>query len=63
MLAGLDDDTPAGAALIHSHPLWITERWWHELGPAEARGADALRQRAGRERRARESDSNGRPRS
>jgi 16S rRNA (cytosine967-C5)-methyltransferase len=36
ILEALDEDTPAGAALIHSHPLWIAERWWHELGPAEA---------------------------
>ena len=28
---------PAGAALLHSHPRWIAELWWHELGPDEAR--------------------------
>jgi 16S rRNA (cytosine967-C5)-methyltransferase len=37
MLAELDDQTPAGAALAQSHPLWIAERWWSELGPTEAR--------------------------
>jgi 16S rRNA (cytosine967-C5)-methyltransferase len=37
MLEALDDDTPDGAALVHSHPKWIAERWWSELGPDEAR--------------------------
>jgi 16S rRNA (cytosine967-C5)-methyltransferase len=31
------DDTPAGAAIRHSHPLWIVELWWDWLGPEEAR--------------------------
>jgi 16S rRNA (cytosine967-C5)-methyltransferase len=37
MLAALDDDTPEGASLLRSHPLWIAERWWSELGAGEAR--------------------------
>jgi 16S rRNA (cytosine967-C5)-methyltransferase len=37
ILAELDDRTPAGAALVHSHPVWIAERWWRELGPNDAR--------------------------
>jgi 16S rRNA (cytosine967-C5)-methyltransferase len=36
-LAGLGDETPAQAAIAHSQPLWIAERWWEELGPAGAR--------------------------
>jgi 16S rRNA (cytosine967-C5)-methyltransferase len=28
-------DTPAGAALLHSHPSWLAELWWETLGPAE----------------------------
>ena len=37
LLAGLDDTTPAGAAVAHSHPLWLAEMWWEELGPQAAR--------------------------
>jgi 16S rRNA (cytosine967-C5)-methyltransferase len=37
LLAARDDLTVEGAALVHSHPLWIAERWWNELGPADAR--------------------------
>jgi 16S rRNA (cytosine967-C5)-methyltransferase len=36
-VAGLDDSTAPGAALAHSHPLWIAERWFEELGPDGAR--------------------------
>src|SRR2546426_806390 len=36
-VAGLDDSTAAGAALAHSHPLWVAERWFEELGPDGAR--------------------------
>ena len=32
-----DDGTPEGAALEHSVPRWLAERWFAELGPAEAR--------------------------
>jgi 16S rRNA (cytosine967-C5)-methyltransferase len=38
ILAGLDDDTPEHAALMHSVPGWLASRWWRELGPDEARG-------------------------
>jgi 16S rRNA (cytosine967-C5)-methyltransferase len=37
LLAGLDDSTPAGAAIRHSYPEWLAERWWSELGAVEAR--------------------------
>ncbi len=29
------DDTPAGAAVAHSHPLWMVELWWDWLGADE----------------------------
>jgi 16S rRNA (cytosine967-C5)-methyltransferase len=31
------DDTPEGAAIRHSHPLWIVRRWWTWLGPNATR--------------------------
>jgi 16S rRNA (cytosine967-C5)-methyltransferase len=37
MIAALPDDTPAQAALKHSHPEWVAELWWDALGPGEAR--------------------------
>ena len=37
LLAALDDSTPAGAALLHSHPEWIAALWWDALGPDAAR--------------------------
>jgi 16S rRNA (cytosine967-C5)-methyltransferase len=37
LLAALDDLTAEGAAVLHSHPLWIAERWWNELGAPDAR--------------------------
>jgi 16S rRNA (cytosine967-C5)-methyltransferase len=37
LLAALDDSTPAGAAIAHSHPDWIARLWWESLGPADAR--------------------------
>ena len=37
LLAGLDDDDPAGAAVAHSVPLWLAELWWEELGADSAR--------------------------
>ena len=33
----LTDDTPQDAALKHSVPLWLAERWFAELGAEEAR--------------------------
>jgi 16S rRNA (cytosine967-C5)-methyltransferase len=32
-----DDDTPAGAAIRHSHPQWLVELWWGWLGPDATR--------------------------
>ena len=37
LLAGLDDETPAHAAVLHSVPVWLAELWWSELGPERAR--------------------------
>jgi 16S rRNA (cytosine967-C5)-methyltransferase len=31
------DETPKGAAIRHSHPLWLVELWWDWLGPAQTR--------------------------
>jgi 16S rRNA (cytosine967-C5)-methyltransferase len=31
------DDSPAGAAIAHSHPEWLTQLWWDWLGPDETR--------------------------
>jgi 16S rRNA (cytosine967-C5)-methyltransferase len=36
-LARLSDDTPAAAALKHSHPEWIARLWWDALGADDAR--------------------------
>ena len=37
LLSGFDDSTPAGAAVLHSVPLWLAEQWWEELGAPQAR--------------------------
>ena len=37
LLAALDDSTPAGAAVRHSHPQWMAELWWSALGADDAR--------------------------
>jgi len=37
LLAELRDDTPAAAAIEHSHPEWLARLWWDALGPADAR--------------------------
>ncbi len=37
LLAAQRDDTPAGAAILHSVPVWLAELWWTELGPERAR--------------------------
>ncbi len=37
LMAGLGDETAARAAILHSVPVWLAERWWHELGAQEAR--------------------------
>jgi len=31
------DDTPAGAAIAHSYPQWLVERWWEAFGADDAR--------------------------
>jgi 16S rRNA (cytosine967-C5)-methyltransferase len=31
------DETPAGAAIAHSHPRWIVDLWWEWIGPDETR--------------------------
>jgi 16S rRNA (cytosine967-C5)-methyltransferase len=37
LLAGLNDDDPSCAAVLHSVPQWIVEMWWRELGADETR--------------------------
>lgn len=37
LVAKLEDETPAQAALAHSHPEWIAQLWFEALGPADAR--------------------------
>lgn len=37
LLSGLDDETPASAAVAHSQPPWLAELWWRELGAERAR--------------------------
>ena len=31
------DDTPAGAAVAHSHPQWLVELWWETFGAGDTR--------------------------
>ncbi len=38
LLAALPEATPDEAALRHSYPDWIAERWWHDLGADGALG-------------------------
>ncbi|HEX4365016.1 MAG TPA: 16S rRNA (cytosine(967)-C(5))-methyltransferase RsmB [Solirubrobacteraceae bacterium] len=40
------DETPGGAAIAHSYPLWIVELWWERFGADETRAL----LRAGNER-------------
>jgi 16S rRNA (cytosine967-C5)-methyltransferase len=37
LLGQLREDTPQDAAIKHSHPLWIAQMWFAELGPEQAR--------------------------
>lgn len=37
VLGPLDDSTLQGAAIAHSHPQWLAQMWWRELGPQRAR--------------------------
>lgn len=39
------DETPAGAALQHSHPRWLVDLWFDWLGPDDARGLLAANNR------------------
>ncbi len=36
LIQGIDERDPGGAALRHSLPTWLTERWFSELGADEA---------------------------
>jgi 16S rRNA (cytosine967-C5)-methyltransferase len=36
LVAGLPESSPGQAALRHSYPDWVAERWWRELGREEA---------------------------
>jgi 16S rRNA (cytosine967-C5)-methyltransferase len=42
LLAALDDEIPAHAAVLHSVPVWLAELWWAELGPERARALLAV---------------------
>ena len=35
LVAELTDDTPAEAAVRHSHPEWLVRMWWDALGPED----------------------------
>ncbi|HEY1689623.1 MAG TPA: 16S rRNA (cytosine(967)-C(5))-methyltransferase RsmB [Solirubrobacteraceae bacterium] len=37
LLAGLNDRTAAAAAIMHSHPPWMAQMWWDQLGAGQAR--------------------------
>jgi 16S rRNA (cytosine967-C5)-methyltransferase len=37
LLAELSDATPEQAAVLHSHPEWIAQLWWEQLGASHAR--------------------------
>jgi 16S rRNA (cytosine967-C5)-methyltransferase len=37
LLAALGDETPAQAAIAHSHPRWVVQAWWELLGAEHAR--------------------------
>ena len=37
LLDSLSDEDPASAAIRHSHPVWLAQLWWDELGPDAAR--------------------------
>jgi 16S rRNA (cytosine967-C5)-methyltransferase len=46
ILAGLTEATPEQAALKHSYPAWIAQRWFADLGPDDARALMAAGNRA-----------------
>jgi 16S rRNA (cytosine967-C5)-methyltransferase len=37
LLGSLGEETPERAAVMHSHPPWLAELWWQQLGPERAR--------------------------
>lgn len=37
VLGRLDDSTPQSAAVAHSHPCWLAQMWWAQLGAERAR--------------------------
>ncbi len=37
LLGALTDDTPSDAAVKHSHPRWLAQMWWEQLGAEQAR--------------------------
>jgi 16S rRNA (cytosine967-C5)-methyltransferase len=47
LLAALDDRTPEHAAIMHSHPEWIAQLWWLQLGPERARALMAANNEPG----------------
>jgi len=47
LLAGLSEDTPERAAVMHSHPEWLARMWWEQLGPERARALMAADNEAG----------------
>lgn len=36
-LGALGEETPERAAILHSHPEWLAQMWWEELGAEQAR--------------------------
>ncbi|HMD56981.1 MAG TPA: 16S rRNA (cytosine(967)-C(5))-methyltransferase RsmB [Solirubrobacteraceae bacterium] len=42
LLGGLGEATAEQAALRHSHPRWLAELWWEELGAEQARALMAV---------------------
>jgi 16S rRNA (cytosine967-C5)-methyltransferase len=37
VLGLLEDSTPKTAAIAHSHPAWLAQMWWEQLGSDQAR--------------------------
>jgi 16S rRNA (cytosine967-C5)-methyltransferase len=37
LLDDMSDETPEGAAVMHSHPDWLVRMWWDQLGPEDTR--------------------------
>ena len=47
LLAELGEQTPERAAVMHSHPVWLAQMWWRELGPERARSLMAANNEPG----------------